>query len=221
MASTNLAMLADDGAEEGDWLIAREQTQGRGRQGRSWHSLDGNFFGSTVIALGAGDPPPQSLSMVAGLALAEAIDAASPGQPIQLKWPNDVMLGEAKIAGILLERAADRVVAGFGVNLGRAPAIEGRATAALGGTVTAQSFAPLLAASFARMVELWRSSTPALFAQAWLARAHPAGTILTVHGEDGEDIRGRFDGLADDGALRLTLDGGEVRTIHAGDVSIG
>jgi BirA family biotin operon repressor/biotin-[acetyl-CoA-carboxylase] ligase len=104
----------DEKAAEGDWIVALEQSAGRGRQGRSWVSDRGNFFGSTLIVLRAGDPPPHSLSLIAGLALVEAIDAAAPEQTVMLKWPNDVMLLGRKLAGILLERNGDRVAAGFG-----------------------------------------------------------------------------------------------------------
>ena len=148
-------MLADAVAVEGDWLVALEQDAGRGRQGRQWVSETGNFFGSTIVQLGAGDPPPPSLSLAAGLALIEAVDVAVPDLPLMLKWPNDLLLGTAKLAGILLERSGDRVVVGFGLNLGvRSQDLEGRDAAALNGALLPQAFAPLLAGSFARMLSL-------------------------------------------------------------------
>lgn len=213
--------MADMGAIEGDWLVALHQTGGRGRQGRKWESAPGNFFASTLIALKPGDPPAQSLSMVAGLALIEAADETAPGEPLMLKWPNDLLLGGAKLAGILLERQGERVVAGFGVNLASAPEAGERRIAHLGGRIAPQAFAPLLAATMARMLELWRSSTPLLFAQAWQSRAHPVGSPLAVHGEDGKRIAGTFDGLEPEGSLRLRLASGELRTFHAGDVTLG
>jgi len=130
------------------------------------------------------------------------------------------MLGDAKLAGILLERSEDRVVAGFGVNLAASPQIEGRKTASLGGAIVPQAFAPLLAASFARLLAAWRSAEPAAFAQAWLARAHPPGTSLHVHHAPGERIGGRFDGIEPDGALRLRREDGSIEIIRAGDVSL-
>lgn len=168
----------------------------------------------------AGDPPPQSLSLAAGLALAEAVDAAVPGQGLMLKWPNDLMLLGRKLAGILLERAGDRVVVGFGVNLATAPDLPDRKSASLGRAILPEAFAPLLAASFTRLLDLWRSSQPGLLGQAWQARAHPVGTPITVHGGSGILIGGRFDGLEGDGALRLRRDDGTVEILRAGDVSL-
>jgi BirA family biotin operon repressor/biotin-[acetyl-CoA-carboxylase] ligase len=137
-----------------------------------------------------------------------------------LKWPNDVMLLGKKLAGILLERSGDRVVVGFGVNLATAPELADRPCASLGGAVTPDAFAPLLAGSFARLLDLWRKSEPALIAQAWLARAHPIGTRLTVHSTSEETVTGRFDGLERDGALRLRLDDGGLEIVRAGDISL-
>ena len=195
------------------------QEAGRGRQGRAWQSLNGNFFGSTLIELRPPDPPAPSLSLAAGLALVEAIDVVVPRAGLMLKWPNDLMLGTAKLGGILLERSGDRVVAGFGVNLARAPAIEGRATADLGGMITPQAFAPLLAASFSRLLDAWRSAEPASFAKAWLERAHPVGTPLLVHAGKDDMVSGTFAGIEADGALRLSVDGRE-QVIRAGDVRL-
>ncbi|MEO7410993.1 MAG: biotin--[acetyl-CoA-carboxylase] ligase [Sphingomicrobium sp.] len=218
--STNADLLADQSAAEGDWLIALQQSSGKGRQGREWQSLEGNFAGSTLIRLRSGDPAPATLALAAGLALIEAADAAAPGRATQLKWPNDLMLDEAKLGGILLERAGDRVVAGFGVNLATAPKIEGRATIGLNGGVTPQAFAPLLAASLARVLTAWRTAAPTAFVDAWQLRAHPIGVPMTVHSSPRERLSGTFDGLAPDGALRLRLPEGRIECIHAGDVAL-
>ena len=168
----------------------------------------------------AGDPPAPTLSLASGLALIEAIDVALPAQPLMLKWPNDVMLGGKKLAGILLERSSDRVAVGFGVNLASAPELADRQGGSLGGQMQPQAFAPLIAGSFARLLELWRGSEPAQLAQAWLARAHPIGTQLTVHSSAEETLSGRFDGIESDGALRLRRDGGTLVIVRAGDVEL-
>jgi BirA family transcriptional regulator, biotin operon repressor / biotin---[acetyl-CoA-carboxylase] ligase len=167
-----------------------------------------------------GDPPAQTLSLIAGLALIEAVDEAVPGQALMLKWPNDLLLLGKKLAGILLERSGDRVVIGLGVNLASTPELADRECASLSARVTPEAFAPLLAASFERLLKLWRMSQPSLIAQAWLARAHPIGTLLRVHASSEELVSGRFDGIEADGALRLRSDDGSLEIIRACDVEL-
>jgi BirA family biotin operon repressor/biotin-[acetyl-CoA-carboxylase] ligase len=211
-------LIDDSKAVEGDWLIALIQEAGRGRQGRRWVPASGNFYGSTLVRLRADDPPAPTLSLAAGLALIEALDAAVQGQPLMLKWPNDLLMSGKKLAGVLLERSGEHVVIGFGVNLASAPQLPDRDAASLGGNIVPQAFAPVLAGGFARLLQLWRQSEPALLAQAWLARAHPLGTPLTVHSGGDESVFGRFEGLEPDGALRLRRSDGSLDIVHAGDV---
>jgi BirA family biotin operon repressor/biotin-[acetyl-CoA-carboxylase] ligase len=212
-------LLADLTAVDGDWLIALEQSAGKGRQGRAWAGGEGNFFGSTLVELRPGDPPAPTLSLAAGLALIEAMDVAASGLPLMLKWPNDLLLGGDKLGGVLLERSGERIVAGFGVNLASAPELVDRKAASLKGAVAPKAFAPLLAASFARLLALWRSSEPDAIARAWQMRAHKPGALLTVHTGADEKLSGRFDGIEADGALRLRTDGG-IEIVRAGDVSL-
>lgn len=217
--STNADLLADSSAVEGDWLVALAQESGKGRQGRAWHSLEGNFFGSTLVKLRAGDPPAASLSLAAGIALIRAVEAAAPATGLMLKWPNDLLIGQAKLAGILLERSGDRLVAGFGVNLSKAPEIPDRPAAALASValVSPQSFAPLLAGAFVRALDMWRTDSQRL-TTAWMESAHPPGTTLKVHAAADELVEGKFDGLEADGGMRLLLSDGSAQVIHAGDV---
>ena len=189
--STNVDLLADTGAVEGDWLVALEQDAGRGRQGREWVS-DAAISSAAPWSCLSRATAPQSLSLAAGLALIEAVDVAVPGLPLMLKWPNDLLLGTAKLAGILLERSGDRVVAGFGVNLASAPKIEGRDVAALNGVMLPQAFAPLLAGSFARLLGLWRigdlrhSPRHGLLGR---IRSAPGSRVHRAPGEAQRDVR--------------------------------
>jgi BirA family transcriptional regulator, biotin operon repressor / biotin---[acetyl-CoA-carboxylase] ligase len=211
--------LAAGGAEEGVWLRADRQTAGRGRQGRAWTSPPGNFYGSTLVRLRPTDPPPASLSLVAGVALHEAAGAyLLEADRLRLKWPNDLLLGGAKLAGILLERIEAAVVVGIGVNLAGAPDLADRSTASIGDGVNAGEFGQTLADAFARWLGRWRGEGLSAVRDAWLARAHPLGTALRLHDGDGAAVEGLFDGLAADGALRLRLADGRARVIHAGDV---
>ena len=173
-----------------------------------------------MVDLRRSDPQPQTLSLAAGLALIEALDAGVPGQALMLKWPNDVLLSGKKLAGILLERSGDRVVIGFGVNLSSAPGLPDRQCASLAGRIAPEAFAPLLVASFARLLHLWRESEPIFIARAWLARSHPIGTRLTVHSTSDEMVSGRFEGIETDGALRMRLNDGALEIIRAGDVEL-
>ncbi|MDP3906044.1 biotin--[acetyl-CoA-carboxylase] ligase [Novosphingobium sp.] len=217
-------IAAGDRVAEGHWLIANRQTAGRGRQGRVWFDGAGNFMGSTVVERRAGDPPPGTLALVAGLAVHEAVGALipPPHRP-ELKWPNDVMIGGAKLCGILLEAAGTGVIVGIGVNLAAAPELADRATIALaqfGPAPDRDLFAATLARQFDVEVERWRTFGLEPLVRRWLLAGHPQGTPLLV-GEPGEDLlRGTFAGLGTDGALQLRLADGTTRAIHAGEVRL-
>jgi BirA family biotin operon repressor/biotin-[acetyl-CoA-carboxylase] ligase len=207
---------------EGYWLVADRQSAGRGRQGREWFDGEGNFMGSTLVHLRAGDPPAQTLALVAGVALHHAVvPHLQPGQSARLKWPNDLMSGDAKLAGILLERVADTVVVGIAVNLKSAPALPDRPAIALAGIGTPPSrddFAASLADRFAGELECWRGLGLAPIITDWLDAAHPIGTGIEVREPGGERRLGTFAGLERDGSLQLRLADGSTRAIHAGEI---
>jgi BirA family transcriptional regulator, biotin operon repressor / biotin---[acetyl-CoA-carboxylase] ligase len=221
--STNddLAQLAREGAAEGLWLRAERQTGGRGRQGREWHSPPGNLYASTLVRLRPGDPPAPTLALVAAVALHEVASAFAGGAPIEIKWPNDLMAGGAKLSGILLERLEDAVIVGFGVNLAEHPDQTARPAtsfAVLGGAPDPALFLEALAESFARWLRRWREEGLDPIRVRWLAAAHPPGTALSTHTASGAWVEGVFDGLDECGALRLRLADGSSQVIHAGDV---
>jgi len=228
IGSTNSALrarlAAGEGLHEGNWLIADCQTAGRGRAGRVWSGGLGNFMGSTVALVHAGDPPASTLALVAGVAVHAAVSASAPGlHDLQLKWPNDLLVGGAKLAGILLERQGDCVVVGIGVNLAEAPWLPDRETAALallGHRLDRDAFAQSLAEVWEAKLTRWhRGEWPALRAE-WRARAHPEGTRLAAHDAVLGPITGGFAGLDPDGAALLRLADGTMRAIHAGDVDL-
>lgn len=224
--STNADFIARlrDGefVPEGDWLVADRQTAGRGRQGREWFDGAGNFMGSTVVHKRFGDPDPATLALVAGLALHEAVSWHVAGNAdLWLKWPNDLMAGMAKLAGILLEGEGDAVVVGIGVNLVFAPDVTGRETVALSDLGTAPDrdvFAADLAKFFDTELERWRNFGLGPIIRRWEEIAHPIGMKLRV-AENGEaPVSGTFAGLDATGALQLRLADGAMRAIHAGEV---
>ena len=220
--STNADMLlmAADGAAEGDWLRAERQTQGRGRLSRAWESPAGNLHCSTLVRLAPSDPPAATLALVAAVVTHEALSAFAPGR-LTIKWPNDIMAGPAKIAGMLLERAGDAVVIGIGANVTGSPGGLDRPVTSLWelGAVSAdaQALVEAIATGMQAWLARWRAEGVAAIRTAWIARAHPVGTPLSVALPDGARIDGVYDGIAPEGALILRLANGESRAIHAGD----
>jgi BirA family biotin operon repressor/biotin-[acetyl-CoA-carboxylase] ligase len=221
-ASTNddVAGLARHGAAEGLWLRAECQTAGRGRQGRAWESPAGNLFASTLVRVHPGEPPAPTLALVAAVALVETAEAY--GVRAVLKWPNDLLVDGAKLSGILLERADDAVVIGFGVNLAAHPTgLDRVATsfpALTGVAPDPDAFVHTLAEAFARWLGRWRGEGLASVRIRWLERAHPVGSALTARLPDGTSLDGLFDGLDEGGALRLRLADGATHVIHAADI---
>ena len=222
--STNddVRALARVGAPEGVWLRADIQRAGRGRQGRGWVSPAGNLHASTLIRLRPGDPPAHTLALAAAVALYEAASGWASGAPLSLKWPNDLLLDGSKLAGILLEREGDAVVAGYGVNLAHAPPGLDRPVTTLAAAGLAAPpvdlFAADLAESFGGWLARWRrDGLPAIIA-CWRERAHPIGTALRVALPSGETRDGLFEGLDAEGALRLRRPDGTIDTVSAGDV---
>ena len=167
------------------------------------------------MRLQPGDPPAATLALVGAVALHEAASLHAP--ELKIKWPNDLMIGAAKLAGILLEREGEAVVIGFGANLARHPDhLDRPATslAALAGVAPEPGpFVELLAEIFERWLGRWRGEGLAPIRRRWLEAAHPVGTALAT--PEGE---GLFDGLDESGALRLKLSDGTTRLVHAGDV---
>lgn len=210
-----------DRVAEGDWLIADRQIAGRGRLGRDWQDGAGNFMGSTVVHLRAGDPVPETLALVAGLALYEVVNPRL-AEPAVLKWPNDLLVGGAKLAGILLERVGEAVIVGIGVNLAQAPQLADRAItslADLGAATGRDGFAADLARQFATDLDRWRSFGLDPIINRWSAAGPPPGTPLEADNQ-GERLSGTFAGLTETGALQLRLADGTLRAIHAGEVRI-
>jgi len=213
------------------WILALRQTSPRGRRGRGWVSLEGNF-GATLLL------PPKEVSstsalygFVAGLALFDALVAVvGRHDPFALKWPNDMLLHGGKLAGILLESvsqgAAARYLAiGIGVNLADAPAAADMAADALrpvslaGGTGQAVSPAELLAAlapAFAAWERKFAERGFAPVRETWLARAAGLGRTITAR-TPSEEITGVFETIDASGALVLRTPAAR-RVIAAADV---
>ena len=210
------------------WVLAHAQTEGRGRRGRGWTVAPGNFAAS--LGWRPEVPPAQMAlrSFTASLALHDAL-AGLGVRDLSLKWPNDVLLGEGKLAGILLEvPAPGLLVVGIGVNLAAAPApgeIEPGALrpvsllAETGVRVAPEVFLDRLAPAFAaREAQLVTEGFAATRAD-WLRHAARLGQAIAVRLPT-ETLEGTFEDIDNDGQLVLgTPRGG--RRIAAGDVFFG
>jgi BirA family biotin operon repressor/biotin-[acetyl-CoA-carboxylase] ligase len=221
VGSTNdeAGRLAEAGAAEGTVVWAREQTGGRGRRGRRWVSPVGNLYSSTVLRPDCSAAQAAELGFVAALAVA---DMVPPGRKVRLKWPNDVLVDDGKVAGILPESAiaqdgrVEHVVMGIGVNVGFAPQLpEMRYPGAMLGGAVEAALEKLTAALAARLSQ-WRREGFDTVRRAWLAQAGPIGLDVDVKLGD-ELVRGRFAGIDRDGALLLDTQSGP-RKIVAGEL---
>ncbi|HEY4820092.1 MAG TPA: biotin--[acetyl-CoA-carboxylase] ligase [Xanthobacteraceae bacterium] len=226
VASTNAEALAYARAgEKGPlWITARAQNAGRGRRGRTWVSEPGNLFATLLLTDPA--PPEQApqLSFVAALATHDAIARLAPALASRLafKWPNDVLCGGAKLAGILIEAEGTRpliVAVGIGVNCGHHPdGTDYGATdlAAEGASVTPETlFTALSGAMMVRLRE-WSGGFGPIRTE-WLRRAGAPGTPLRVR-VGARDFTGRFEALDEAGRLVVRLPDGATETIAAGEV---
>ena len=211
------------------WIVAATQTRGRGRMGREWVSPPGNLYASLLLI----DPAPPArlaeIGFVAGVALIDALRAlAGPEPSIRLKWPNDVLVDDAKMSGLLLEGARLRnglfaCVVGVGVNCVSSPLEALYPTASLKSIGAASSdrgaLFSALSDRFVHWLEVWaRGDNFAGVRAAWLERAGGIGEKARVD-RNGERLEGLFRGIDAQGRMLLERLGGIVETIEAGDVA--
>jgi BirA family transcriptional regulator, biotin operon repressor / biotin---[acetyl-CoA-carboxylase] ligase len=207
------------------WIVANQQSAGRGRRGREWVSPAGNLHATLLLADPAQPMAAAQLGFVASLALYDAAVAVAPALASQLalKWPNDLLCAGRKIAGILVEGEGDPVTValGIGVNCRHHPdATEFPATdfAVQGSEVgVATLFDHLAAAMPARLAQWKRGAGFAGVRAAWLARALGLGQPIRVRLSDREMI-GCFEAIDDAGQLMLRTPNGGVEAVAAGDV---
>ncbi len=227
-SSTNdeAARLARAGALHGTVVIAERQTGGRGRDGRVWQSPIGGLYISVVLrpSLPIVDVPPMTLAI--GIAVCDAVRAY--GAPAVLKWPNDVLVGGRKLAGVLVETQTqgsrlESVVVGIGINLeGVLPdAVASTAITledAAGTTIAREPFITQLLVDLERWVERYAGVGLEAIIPAWHERM--AANLSARATVDGEALTGLVAGLDRDGALLLRDPDGNVHRVRSGDVEV-
>lgn len=232
-SSTNTECLARARAGDGGllWVTAERQTGGRGRRGRPWVSERGNLYASLLLI----DPAPMerlgSLPLAIAVAVHQAIRMVLPpsAEPLEVKWPNDILIGRKKTCGILVEgeRLADgrhAVVIGIGINVSVMPDNPLYPVTCLrdqGSAASPEELFAHLFASMAEVLDIWNegqgiSEVTAL----WRAVACGIGEKITVNLPD-RSISGYFAGIDDNGLLMLDTGTGRIMPIAAGDVFFG
>ncbi len=219
---TEAARLASSGAAVGTVVIADEQTSGIGRLGRSWISeAEVGIYSSILLRLplASGDLPLASL--IIGLAAAEAIEKSA-HEACDLRWPNDVLIGERKVAGILPHLVGDYVIAGIGINVNNTQLpsdLRTPATSLLLATGRSQSRENLLAALLASLdsfSDLLIKKGPEAILRAFAAASTYAINRRVIVEENG--LRGVTDGLDEHGFLLVRSESGQVQRISSGGI---
>lgn len=226
--------LAEAGAPDFTLVWAKRQTAGRGRRGRTWVSGEGNLYFSILLRLPYPARDVMQLGFVAANAVADAVQVAAPrGAFVHVKWPNDVLVENKKIAGILMEAEFDAanpgqlewLVLGIGINVATHPAdtdseYPATSLAGQGGRgagLDVQALLDTLAKRFLAGLVTWRNLGFGPIRRQWLVRAKGLGGPVRVRLPN-ETLHGIFAALDEDGALVLHLDGQPNRRITAGDV---
>lgn len=230
--STNATAMAMAQRGNGQgWVLALEQTAGKGRRGRAWITPPGNFTASALFWPRLDMADLAQMSFVAALALRDALAGFLPETAaITLKWPNDVQVDGRKIAGILLETTTHQnrtaLVVGIGVNLAAAPpaaALEPRAVAPIAladivpASPTPPEFLDHLAPDMARWMAVLEQEGFAPIRRAWLEQAHGLDQPMTARLPGRDDLTGLFRGIDQTGALIIETANGTL-ALAAADV---
>jgi BirA family biotin operon repressor/biotin-[acetyl-CoA-carboxylase] ligase len=210
------------------WIAARAQTEGRGRRGRAWSTQDGNLAASLLIVVNLPLSTAATLGFVAGLALWRAIENCTQGLSIALKWPNDILASDRKLAGILLESETidghAAVVIGMGVNVVSAPSdlpFPAVSLAALQQVTSAEHVFAELSDAWIEFYALWDNGRglEAIRSQ-WLSRAAGLNKDISIRTGD-TVLNGIFRTLDEQGRLVLQMADGALVPVTAGDVYFG
>lgn len=223
--STNLEAqrLAASGATGPAWIIADEQSGGRGRLGRTWVSKVGNLYVSLLLPVRASSLTIPQLSFVTALAVHDTVAQFCGADSVRLKWPNDCLLDGAKVSGILCETAeGGQVVIGTGINVAHSPEGLAYRTAHVSThapSVDVRAVFEAYASALLKRLSQWDGGRAfAGIMTAWNERAHGVNQPVQVV-QGNRTITGTFTGLGSDGALIVTTADGARETIYAGDVT--
>jgi BirA family biotin operon repressor/biotin-[acetyl-CoA-carboxylase] ligase len=220
---TAAAKLAQEGCAAGTLVVADEQTAGIGRHGHSWHSEPGaGLYASFVLRPAGGHGALPLLMLALGLAAQDAITQTS-GLAPDLRWPNDVLLGGKKCAGILAQMEGNAIIAGIGINVHHPEFPEeirelATSLAMEGARVRREDLVVALAHAIDQHIEILAEKGPAAILDMFTrASSYVAGRRVKVD-QPGAIVEGVTCGLDASGFLRVRQDNGIEATILAGGV---
>lgn len=230
LASTNTLAKSRAAAGCAPWTVvqATEQSAGRGRRDRDWHSPPGNLYTSTILRPDRPVRDWPQLSFVTALSVAEMAARVAPETKVRVKWPNDVLVDGRKISGILLETVlaaggVGAVIIGVGVNVASFPEVTRYGATCLdelaGSRVPINAARALYLNALARWYDIWSARGFAEIRAAWLDVAHGLDREVLVENLEAIDLRGRFTGIADDGRMEIETPGGATEFVSAGTIS--
>lgn len=206
---------------------AHSQSHGRGRRGRSWHGAEGNLFLSVSLPYKEDPSRAFELSFVSALALEKTVRVFCPGAPLVLKWPNDLLLGNKKLGGLLIEDFACNGLSywlvGLGLNLKDAPFLEGGSyqAAGLGDIMDSppvlQDVTEVFLKKFSCEVAKRAQEGFEPLRKQWLQRTFQPGTPLTLSTDRGS-FTGPFLDLDRQGRLLLGTSYETAQAFSVGDV---
>ena len=227
--STNselLALAADPAVPSFTAVLTLDQTAGRGRLDRTWVAPAGTALALSVLVRGALAHPLASwLPLLAGLTLAEALDEVAPGR-VQVKWPNDLLLDDRKVCGILIEVAPSSgdAVVGSGLNLAQTveqlPVATATSLALAGVPLTPEQLDTVVASYLRRLRgEIETPGPVSRLRERVVARCATIGRSVSVLLADGTTLDGTATGLDAAGRLEVASATGETVTVAVGDVT--
>ncbi|KAA0274113.1 MAG: biotin--[acetyl-CoA-carboxylase] ligase [Chloroflexi bacterium] len=232
IGSTNDEALAwaAKGAKDLSLVIADEQTQGRGRLNRKWHTPLGSAIAMSLI-LRPDEPMRPHLSRTVGLAALSLSDAClALGLSPAIKWPNDILLDGKKVAGILVETVwsgeeADSLVIGMGINVNResvppADSLQFPATSLEDHLAVMPKREEVISLVLDPMIRWRKKIETGEFITAWEDRLAFRGETVQIHSGNEEIVPGILEGLESDGSLRLRDEHDKIVSIRFGDVSL-
>ncbi len=214
-------LQAEQGAPSGTAVLAGRQTGGRGRLGRVWNSPEGGLYVSFVLRTGRPASEIPQLSLVAGLAVAETVASLVRSGVVSVKWPNDVLIDDKKVAGILIEARNNAVIIGMGINVKRSNDLPDTATSleACGAATDTDAVFLRLATDLSRWANQWQEQGFAPVHAALRPLLNGLGRMARLSAGS-ETIEGQAMDIDDGGRLVIRLDSGLLRAFSIGEVSI-